>query len=467
MDSPIQTSNCIGKVHWNILPLLCAIAIFCYIDRTNLAFSSIELTKDLNFSPEVYGYGSGLFFLGYALFMVPSNLVLVRLGAPVWLGLIVVCWGIIAMSFSALQNARQFYTMRFLLGVAEAGAFPGIWYHLYLFYPTSQITFPMSVLEAAVSTANVIAAPLAAALLLLDGNMGLHGWQWVFIVEGIPSVIIGLLTYFRLPKDLQRATFLSHHEKRWLTFQLEQSRVVKEAEAIGNTALLWEALRNQRVWFVSAIGFCKNVAFNGILFWCPLLVNAIVHGVNLEEATAHTANHLEQSHARTSWVVVLTAIPYIGAAIFALVIGHSSQQRQERAVHLAVPYFMSGLLFAAFPRVSSHSPFMAFFTLCIVIAGIQGSNSVINSFIPAVAAGPSVSVAMALYNSVGNLGGFIGPSLVGWVVAKTGSYNEAIKVLGAVMCIASVMAWSTAKWEAPTHEHDLSHTKLLDDLVDF
>ncbi|GLI71367.1 hypothetical protein VaNZ11_016556 [Volvox africanus] len=515
----ITAASIYHKVNWAILPLFCLIASFCYIDRTNLAFAAIQLNHDLAFDAQVYGLGSGLFFLGYSLFMVPSNIIMTRVGAPRWLGLLVVCWGAVAALFAGLNSALQFYWLRFLLGVVEAGAFPGMWYYLYLFYPVDQMTVPLSVMEAAVAVANVVSAPLAALLLLMQGVWGLAGWQWLFLLEGLATVALGLTTASSLPSSLATATFLTGQERHWLVQRVESpthgsampgsagsasgsgldvSAGTKEVGiGFGGTGLLLlsprsgggsggggggirgplaEALLNGRVWYVAVMGLLKNMALHGIMFWAPIITKALLERRDMDPVqldwSRHRGGDLVAASAAaagpyaavagdegddgggsigsrmSTTAVLLTGIPFACAAVMALWLGRRSQAKHERALHLAVPYFVAALLLASLPRLAATAPPLGFMAVAAAMACVQGTNSIINSFIPVVAVGPSVPVAMALYNAVANLGGLVGPWLIGELVAATGGYGDAFRVLGAVMGASAVMAWFTRRWDS-------------------
>ncbi|KAG2441973.1 hypothetical protein HYH02_009767 [Chlamydomonas schloesseri] len=521
----ITSASVYRKVSWAILPLFCLISGACYIDRTNLAFASIQLNRDLGFNAQVYGLGSGMFFLGYSLFMIPSNALVTRLGAPRLLGILVTTWGCVAASFTSLTSARQFYWLRFLLGAAEAGAFPGMWYYLYLFFPADQMTVPLSVMEAAVAVANVLSAPLAAALLALGGAGGLAGWQWLFLLEGLATVALGVVTASCLPPSLSAAAFLTGHERHWLMQRVEASggggSVVGGSSSgallagvgvgvgergggsssscsgacsscCGGRSPLMEALTNGRVWYVAAMGLLKNMASHGILFWAPIITKALLEHRDMDPVQLDWSRHrggdavaaagqpvglgaagelddddpLEggagagqagggaglgagaaAAHINTA-AVLLTGIPFACAAAMSIWLGRRSQAKHERSLHLAVPYLGAGLLLASLPRLAAASPPLALAAVSVAVACVQGTNSIINSYVPLVCPPGSASVplAMAAYNAVANLGGMAGPWLVGELVWRGGGYGDAFRVLGAVMGAAAVMAWRTRKW---------------------
>ncbi|KAG2496811.1 hypothetical protein HYH03_005218 [Edaphochlamys debaryana] len=493
-EGGVNGATVLRKVNWAILPLFCLVSAFCYIDRTNLAFASIQLNRDLGFNAQVYGLGSGLFFLGYSLFMVPSNLVMMRVGAPRWLGIQVTVWGLVAASFATLSSPSHFYWLRFALGAAEAGAFPGMWYYLYLFYPLDQMTLPLSVMEAAVAGANVAAAPLAAVLLTLGGVGALAGWQWLFLVEGVCTVALGLATASALPSGLSTASFLTGHERHWLMQRVEPTSGA--GATLGSSGMLGsvgagreggggggggtrealkEALSNGKVWYVAIMGLFKNMASHGILFWAPIINKALLEHRDLDpvrldwtrhrggDTTAAAATPVGAGGAGevenedgpeliggmvevSTAAVLLTGIPFACAAFMAIWLGRRSQAKHERALHLAVPYFAAAVLLASLPRLASAAPVLAFLAVAAAVSCVQGTNSIINSYVSVIATGSSMPVAMALYNAVANLGGLLGPWLIGEMVWRTGGYGDAFRVLGAVMGAAAVMAWRTQRW---------------------
>ncbi|KAG1679626.1 hypothetical protein FOA52_006143 [Chlamydomonas sp. UWO 241] len=472
----LATAAVYAKVYRNILPLLCLVAGLCYIDRTNLAYASFSMTRDLHFSPTVYGAGSGLFFAGYSLCMIPSQLIGLRVGVSRWLGIQVAVWGLVASCFSLVKTVGQFYTLRFLLGMAEAGAFPAIWYYLYLMLPKEALVFPYSALEASVSCANVLSAPLAAFLLVLDGKIGMSGWQWLFLLEGFVTMAIGSCAGLLLPASIHQATFLRGPDRR--VIQEQQGRTwnpsiggFAEPGQLTDASLLREALGNWKVWYVSVMAILKNVAANALLFWLPIIVASLIGhddggppSALMANVTATSAVGAPAAASRLllagggisfsgakpnalSLPVLLSSIPFACNAVFALLLGRSSQATGDRAMHLFFPYLTAGLIFGALSHIRAVSITAAFVALCVALACTIGTNCISNAYIPAIASSSSVSVAMALYNSVGNLGGMLGPWIIGVVVESTGSYDQAIQLLGVFMLVAAAMAWYTRRWE--------------------
>ncbi|GAX80809.1 hypothetical protein CEUSTIGMA_g8245.t1 [Chlamydomonas eustigma] len=536
-----------GKVYRGCLPLLCVVSAMCYIDRTNLAYASFSMTKELSFSPTVYGAGSGLFFAGYSVAIIPSQLLGLRVGVARWLSIQVAIWGIVATSFSLITTVTQFYVLRFLLGMAEAGAFPAIWYYLYLMLPKEALTFPYSSLEAAVSLANVLSAPLAALLMMLHGRMGLSDWQWLFLFEGVATCCIGATVGVALPTGLHQATFLTGLERRWIQQQQQQqgrssrssnsfsstnslsssnmspsssTKNFGDAEVLTDVRLIREAAGNWRVWYVSVMGLLKNIAGNAMLFWLPIIVSSLMEdwtsighdnmvpegatrNLSLTSTSSNTAPggpmaRTQHSHSLSSTAshvllslhsntgaaagnpalllppafdrnqapsafdedndvlknqgtsylpVLLSSLPFLATAVTALLLGRSSQARNERALHIAVPYLTAGLLFLVLPLLHLMSVVLVFTGLTLAIAFTHGADCIMNSYIPVVSTSRYVSLAMAMYNSFSNLGGIAGPWLVGALVEVTGSYNIPLQLMGCIMCLAAVMAYGTKSWE--------------------
>eukprot|EP00879_Flechtneria_rotunda_P015690 GHRR01016412.1.p1 GENE.GHRR01016412.1~~GHRR01016412.1.p1 ORF type:complete len:427 (+),score=106.52 GHRR01016412.1:593-1873(+) len=411
----------------------------------------------------VAGLGSGLFFVGYSLTMIPSQLILMHIGAPRWLACIVTTWGLTAMCFAFMTNKWQFYGLRTLLGMAESGAFPGLWHYLNSFYPPDAIIVPYSMVEAAVGVANVAGAPLAASLLTLDGTKGMKGWQWLYLLEGIPSIGTGIAMAYMLPKDFHSAKFLSATDKAWLAHTHTANREhLQKAKSAGWVQLLMEAASNRRVWLVALAGICKNAALVGMLFWCPTIVDSLLKGSSLNLGPSgsvaggaglhhgHRRNllgsHDRQPGDRGVSAVLLTAIPFVSAAVCAVWLGHRSQQRKEMSKHIAVPYFIAAVLFVAFPYIALCGGVWSFVCLTLAITALTSPNAVLNSLAAAVSHGPASAVSLALYNAVANLGGLLGPWLIGRVVQATGMYGTALQALGVMVAAAGGLSWYMKRW---------------------
>ncbi|KAI8473403.1 MAG: major facilitator superfamily domain-containing protein [Monoraphidium minutum] len=454
-DSLAMETACVRKLNRNVLSILFAVAMMCYIDRTNLAFASVNMTADLGFNPQVYGLGSGLFFLGYSVAMVPAQIVLLRIGAPRALAAIVAAWGLVAMAFSTLEGERQFYFLRLLLGAFESGAFPAMWYYINSWYPSNHITLSYSVIEAAVGAANCLAAPLAAALLLTDGFMGLRGWQVLFFVEGLPSVLLGVTIWHTLPRYIHDARFLAPAERAWLAAAAAGPRKhAEQAEALGTRRLLGEALSNRRLWLIIITGMMRNAALNGVLFFAPKLVDAILTGSAIQIARTHSAGStrgllgIGPAAPASAGVraALLTSVPFVLSAGASLLLAKRVQERGERCRHMSVLWFCSAGLFSLFSAAAGHSPQAAFACLSAAVVAATAPNALLNTLAAAASQGPAQAVSLSFYNAVANVGGLVGPLFIGFVVHRTGVYTVAMFGLGMLLAVSASLAWFMQRW---------------------
>ena len=318
-DAPDFARNTIVKISWRLLPLLVVSYLMAYIDRTNIAFAALTMNKDLGFSAYVYGWGAGIFFLGYALFEVPSNVILERVGARRWIARIMITWGIISGLMACASGPVSFLTLRFLLGVAEAGFFPGIIFYLAIWFPARYRARVISTLFLAVPIANALASVVSGAILEMDGTLGLRGWQWVFILEAFPAVLLAGVVLKWLTDRPAAATWLSVEERDWLETELRNERLA--IERFG-AMTLWQSLTDKRVLVLSMIYFTGVTAGYGLTFFLPQIVKA-----------------LGQSNMMTG---LLTAVPYVIGAVGLVLWGHSSDRRNERRWHLIVAMIVAG-----------------------------------------------------------------------------------------------------------------------------
>eukprot|EP01025_Chloroclados_australasicus_P033449 TRINITY_DN3411_c1_g1_i2.p1 TRINITY_DN3411_c1_g1~~TRINITY_DN3411_c1_g1_i2.p1 ORF type:complete len:514 (+),score=68.45 TRINITY_DN3411_c1_g1_i2:819-2360(+) len=435
-----ETRVLFRRVTYNIIPTLFCMIVFCYVDRTNLSFASLSMFEDLSLSCSIYGLGSGIFFLAYGMFQVPSNLVLVRVGAPLWLGIIVFGWGIIAASFSAIKTATQFVVIRFVLGIFEAGAFPGMWYYLTLFYPKDRLSLPFAIVEAGIAFSQVIGAPLASALLALDGVGGLQGWQWVFIVEGISTIIIGIVIWIKLPKDVQHSKFLDQGQKQWLSQQLRQQQISKR---LSDLNVVLSALKNFKVWHMSAVMFMRSLAQFGVMFWLPILTYSMIHedddegGVGKKCGSSETDHH--EDNSKKVMTVLLTSVPYFLATAAMLINGYHIQKTYENRLHGAIPFIIGGVSFLFFSVFKSISKVLGFIVLTITVVGIHAPSSVLLNLVCAHADSEILHVALPLFNAVGQIGSFLGPFVTGLFLDSTGSYTPATIFVGVMLACGGVL----------------------------
>ncbi|MET0443317.1 MAG: MFS transporter, partial [Pseudorhodoplanes sp.] len=266
----LETST-IRAISWRLIPFLVLAYFLAYLDRVNLGFAALTMNAELNFSPTVFAWGAGIFFIGYFLFEVPSNIALEKFGASRWIARIMVSWGIISALMALVTGVWSFYGLRFLLGIAEAGFFPGIILYLTYWFPAEYRARFLAAFAIAVPVSTVIGAPISGMLLGLDGALGLKGWQWLFIIEGIPSIVLGVVTWFYLTDRPEKADWLSPEQKAWLSAKLDSERVAKES---AHGLSLWQALASPRVLMLSVIYFGFVAALYGMQFWLPQIVKA-------------------------------------------------------------------------------------------------------------------------------------------------------------------------------------------------
>jgi MFS transporter, ACS family, tartrate transporter len=403
------------KVSRRLLPLIVLCYLMAYIDRTNVSFAALTMNRDLGLTAYWYGLGAGIFFLGYALFEVPSNMVLHRAGARVWIARIMITWGIISGLMALATGPISFLVLRFLLGVAEAGFFPGIIFYLTYWFPSAYRGRAISILYIAVPVSNAIASILSGAILEMDGTLGLRGWQWVFILEAIPAVLLAFVVLWRMTERPAHATWLEADEREWLEAELEAER--SHVESAGRLTIL-QTLIDPRVLALSAIYFTGVTASYGVVFFLP----QIIKGLGL-------------SNLMTGFV---TAIPYTLGVIGLLVWGYSSDRRNERRWHLIISTAIAGV--GLIGAAALNQSFWAVAAMCVATIGIYGSRP---SFWPMPSlflTGAAAAVGMAFINSIGNLGGYVGPFIVGWIKDSTKSFEMALYFLAACALLSAVIA---------------------------
>jgi len=404
------------RVSRRLLPLLFVLYIFNFLDRTNVGIAALQMNDELKFSSTAFGLGSGIFFLGYALFEVPSNLILVRVGARRWLARIMITWGLFACGTLAVRTPAQFYTVRFLLGVAEAGFFPGIIYYMAQWFPANYRARAIAGFMIAAPLSRVLGGPLGGALLGLNGVGHLSGWQWLFLIEGLPSVLLGVLVLVGLTERPAEADWLSTEQRHWLTSRLdaEQPRMtVSERSPLRALAL-------PLVWLLTIPYFATNVAVFAYNFWEPTLLREM----------------LGTSYLSTGLISGAIALLAAGAFISA---GTISDRRDERCGLAAL-----GLMFACVGFVGLALPHSPLQVIALVVIALSG---------PTIAApfwclptkllkGPAAASGIALINAIGSCGGFVGPTVVGFfrqtAIGDTGAFLgiAALALVGSLVCVA-------------------------------
>ncbi len=412
--SPELQRKTILKVSWRLLPLIVICYLLNYIDRTNVSFAALTMNKDLGLTAYMYGWGAGIFFFGYAFFEVPSNVVLQRVGARLWIARIMITWGIISGLMAIAKGPVSFLVLRFLLGVAEAGFFPGMIFYLTQWFPSAVRARAISILYIAVPVSNAIAAVLSGIILGMDGILGFKGWQWIFIIEAIPAVVVAFVVLLLMTDRPAVANWLTAEEREWLEGELQAER--SHVESAGRLSML-QALTDWRVLVLSAIYLTGVTASYGVVFFLPQIIKS-----------------LGLSNLMTGFV---TAIPYTIGTIGLVVWGYSSDRRKERRWHLIISTGLAAVgLFSA--GWLSHSYF-AILAMCVATVGIYGSRPTFWPMPSLFLTGGAAAVGMALINSIGNLGGYLGPIAVGWIKDSTKSFEMALYFLGACALLSTVI----------------------------
>ena len=403
-----------AKLTWRLLPILFICYVAAYLDRVNVGFAKLQMLNDLYFNETIYGLGAGIFFVGYFLFEVPSNLLLHRFGARRWIARIMISWGLISGCMMFVRTPASFYILRFLLGLAEAGFFPGIILYLTYWYPSARRSKVTSAFMTGIPMAGVIGGPLSGWILTsLDGTGGLAGWKWLFLIEAIPSLLLGAVVFFYLDDKITDARWLSADEKNLLQRNLDADREkIEDHSAFG-------AFRNAKVWILCAAYFGVIMGLYGIGFWLPSLLKA--SGVR-EAATI-------------GWLV---ALPYAAAVVGMIWTSRHSDHTGERYWHIAIPLSVGALGLIASTLVP-HTPFWAVVTLTVATVGILTGLAQFWCLPPTFLGGAAAAAGIALINSVGNLAGFASPFIVGWIKDATGSTDNGLFVIAASLVIGSAI----------------------------
>lgn len=405
-------------VIWRLIPLLLLAYLAAYVDRINIGFAGAALKRDLGFSNTVFGFGAGLFFVSYFLFEVPSNLLLAKFGARRWIARIMVSWGLLSAAMIFVQEVYSFYLIRLLLGFAEAGFFPGIIYYLVCWFPASYRARMMALFTAGIPLSTVIGAPISSLLLNMSGIAGFPGWQWMFLLEGLPAVAIGILVLFALPDRPRDATWLSPEQKQWLETTLagEPGHFVA-ASFLGTLKSFYDL----RVAVLCMIYFANISANLSLAFFLPQIIATM--------GTTQTQTGL------------LTAIPSAVGILGLVAIGWLSDRIANHRALLLVSLLITAMgLYAAAHFGAGGASAIGILALAFASIGIHGLKAPFWSLVPITLAGPAAAGGIAWINSVGNLGGFFGPSILGWLTDTFGTYKAGIYALAAVQVLVALLA---------------------------
>jgi len=420
-------ASALRKARRRLIPFLFLLYIVSYLDRINVGFAALQMNRALGFSAAVYGFGAGIFFLSYVLFEVPSNLALDRIGVRIWIARIMITWGLLSSAMMFVRGEASFYALRFLLGAAEAGFFPGIILYLTRWFPSAERARAVAWFMTATALAGVLGGPLSGALLALDGRGGLGGWQWLFLLEGLPAIALGCVVPFYMTERPADARWLTPEERDWIASGVARDQ---DTAARGGHTQLGPALRSPRVWLLGMLYFCLVIALYGISFWLPQILQAF-------------------STRPTFAVAVLSSVPYMAAAITMVPIGHAADRHGAYGKWLAGSAAVASAGF--FAAAGLANPLASFAALCVAAVGVWGTFGPFWSLPAAFLSGPAAAGGIALINSIGNVGGFVGPYAIGYVRGRTGSFGAGLAVLGVALAAAAVMGASLRDTRGPAH----------------
>ncbi|RQM48155.1 MFS transporter [Paraburkholderia bannensis] len=408
------------KVAWRLTPLMMLCYVVAYLDRVNVGFAKLQMSAALNLSDAVYGFGAGIFFIGYFLFEVPSNVILHRVGARIWIARIMVTWGLVSILTMFVTTPTMFYVMRFLLGLCEAGFFPGIILYLTYWYPAHRRGRMTTWFMTAIALSGVIGGPVSGWILkAFDGANGWQGWQWLFLLEGLPSVIVGVLVFFVLDDRIGNAKWLTPDERALL------ERNIAAEDATKEDPPLVTVLTSPRVLLMSLTYFSFVMGLYGVSFWLPTIIKA----TGVKDALA---------------IGLLSAIPFAAAVVGMVLVAKSADRRRERRWHIAIPAAV-GALGLVLSVTWAHDTALAMAALTLATFGILTTLPLFWSLPTAWLAGTGAAAGIALINSIGNLAGFLSPYAVGWLKQATAANDSGMYMLAAFMILGGLLALSAPK----------------------
>jgi len=409
------------RVGTHLIPFM--IAMFCanFLDRVNISFAALQMNQDLHLTAQIYGFAAGILFVAYTVLEVPSNLILQRVGARLWLSRIMITWGIVAAGNAFIFDKHSLYVLRLLLGAAEAGFFPGIMLYLVRWFPAKERAAAITIFMIGNPIAIIFGAPISTTLLSLGNMFGVAAWRWLFLLEGLPSVALGIIAIWWLTDRPEEAAWLAPDERSWLASILHSEA---KSRAIGSPKSAREVFLHGPTLAFAASKFCVLLAFYGIALWLPQIVKSI-------------------GHLTTRQTGFVTSLPYLCAAVGSIYVARSSDRTGERPKHIAIPAFVgaAGFVLAAY----SGNAYFGMVGLCLAATGIWCSNTIFWTMPAATLSGASAAAGFALINSVGNLGGFFGPYMTGWVRTRTGNYALTLVFLGGFLALSGIIVLLIAR----------------------
>ncbi len=419
MESELQT-RVLRKISWRIVPFVMLLYFVAFIDRVNIGFAALTMNKDLGFSPAVFGFGAGIFFWGYFLFEVPSNVILDKVGARIWIARVMVTWGIISGAMAFVEGQNSFYVLRFLLGAAEAGFFPGIILYLSYWFPARQRAAATSLFMAAAPLSTVLGSPVSSALLEMHGLLGLKGWQWLFLIEALPAMLLGFVVLGFMTDRPEQAKWLADDERAWLTTTMNAERAGKAATASHS---LWRGLADPRVLALALVYFGTSAGLYTLGVWAP----QIIKGFGLPNME----------------VGFLNAVPPTIAVIAMYAWSWHSDRTGERTWHVVIPCLVAAIGLALAGLSTGVAAVVA--ALVLVNIGISAAKPPLWSMPTLFLSGPAAAAGIATINSIGNLGGFVGPAMIGWIKDQTGSFAGGLYFVGGLLFLSAIVTLALSR----------------------
>ncbi len=419
MDATFEAKT-YGRVDRRLIPFLFLCYILAYLDRVNVGFAKLQMLKDLSLSDAAFATGAGIFFIGYFFFEVPSNILLKRFGARTWIARIMISWGVISSAMVLVRNEWTFYGLRFLLGLAEAGFFPGIIFYLTLWYPSRLRSTRTALFVSAIAVSGVIGNPISGLIMdALSGKLGLDGWQWLFLAEGIPSILVGFWVYFYLDSGIAEARWLRDEEKALLARNIEaEDRHKSDVRVI-------DAFGSGKVWVLCAIYFTLMIGLYGIGFWLPTIVERIARAFDVK-------GYLP--------IGLITAIPYAVTVVGMILLSRHSDRTGERRLHYVLNVTTGGLGLILSGVFANH-PILAMAFLSVGTLGVIGSMPLFWPIPSAFLAGTAAAAGIGMVNSIGNLGGYVGPNVPVWVRRVSANPSAALYVIAAALFLGAIFTF--------------------------
>ena len=408
----------LARVRRRLIPFLFLLYVVAYLDRINVSFAALQMNEALGFSSAVYGLGAGVFFISYVLFEVPSNLILHRVGVRLWIARIMITWGLISSAMMFVQGTTSFYVLRFLLGGAEAGFFPGIILYLTRWLPADERARAIALFMTATALAGIVGGPVSGLLLSMQGFAGLQGWQWLFLLEGVPAIVLGVAVLAWLPNGPAEAAWLDPREREWLAARL----AADDAAAAGSAHdAFGAALRSGRLWALAFLYFSIIITFYGVSFWLPQILQSLSGLGDLS-------------------VAFLSALPYIVAAAGMVLVGRRSDRTGGRARLVCGCALVGAAGFGA--AATFTNPVASLIALSVTAFGVWGTLGPFWAMPPAFLRGTAAAGGIAVINSVGNIGGFAGPYVVGYVREATGDFAAGLWLMAGCLVVAAAIAFA-------------------------